>query len=181
MIESATKNLTELGIAEKFELVCADMFDEKFELPEKVDAVICSYVLTTFLTNYDDLKKILKQCSKCLKDDGYLFITDFSWVNQEKSNFETYGMYTKGPNENGDPPKDFEIFKFHIDKAPNDPFEIFHIPNHIMYKAGLDVGFDQCDFKMQYPDPAFADHPAMRKYIDTCDPSDYLMKFTWSN
>ena len=60
MIESATKNLTELGMADKFELVCADMFDDKFELPEKVDAVICSYVLTTFLTNYDDLKKILK-------------------------------------------------------------------------------------------------------------------------
>jgi tRNA G10 N-methylase Trm11 len=60
MIEGATKNLTDLGIYDKFELICADMFDENFELPEKVDAVICSYVLTTFLTNFDDLKKILK-------------------------------------------------------------------------------------------------------------------------
>ena len=59
MIEGATKNLIELGIADKFELVCADMFDDSFEIPEKVDAVICSYVLTTFLTNFDDLKKIL--------------------------------------------------------------------------------------------------------------------------
>jgi hypothetical protein len=60
MIDGATKNLEELGIAQKFELVCADIFDDSFELPEKVDAVICSYVLTTFLTNYDDLKKVLK-------------------------------------------------------------------------------------------------------------------------
>ena len=81
MIDGATKHLTELGIAEKFELFCADMFDDSFELPEKVDGVICSYVLTTFLTNYEDLKKLLKQCRKCVKDDGFLFITDFSWVD----------------------------------------------------------------------------------------------------
>jgi len=108
-----------------------------------------------------------------------LFITDFSWVDQPKADFATFGMHTTAPGENGEPPKDFETFKFFIDKAPNDPFEIFHIPNHIMYKAGLEVGFNKCDFKMQYPNPAFADHPAMRQYLDTCKPSDYLMKFKW--
>lgn len=77
-----------------------------------------------------------------MKDDGYVFITDFSWVDQPKSEFGTYGMHTTAPGANGEPPKDFETFKFFIDKAPNDPFEIFHIPNHIMYKAGLEVGFN---------------------------------------
>jgi len=43
-------------------------------------------------------------------------------------------MHTIAPGEKGEPPKDFETFKFVIDKAPNDPFEIYHIPSHIMYK-----------------------------------------------
>lgn len=146
MIEAATKNLTNLGIAEKFELFCADMFDENFTLPEKVDVVVCSYVLTTFLTNFEDLKKILRACRRCLKDDGYLFITDFSWVDQPKALFSTYGMHTIAPGKNGEPPKDFETFKFVIDRAPNDPFDIFQIPNHLMYKAGLGVGFSEAAF-----------------------------------
>jgi len=81
MIVGAKKNLTNLGIVDKFELICADMFDDSFELPEKVDVVICTHVLTTFLTNFEDLKKRLKACRKCLKDDGYLYITDFSWID----------------------------------------------------------------------------------------------------
>ena len=57
-------------------------------------------------------------------------------------------MHTIAPGEKGEAPKDFETFKFVIDKAPNDPFEIYHIPSNIMYKAGIEVGFNKCDFKM---------------------------------
>lgn len=60
MIETSKKNLTELGIIDKFDLVCADIFDETFELAEKVDGVIISYVLTTFINNYEMLVKIIK-------------------------------------------------------------------------------------------------------------------------
>lgn len=60
MIETARKNLTSLGMIDKFELVCADIFDETFQLPEKVDGVIISYVLSTFINNYDMLVKIIK-------------------------------------------------------------------------------------------------------------------------
>ena len=59
MIEAARKNLTEMGIVDKFELVCSDIFDDKFALPEKVDCVILSYTITTFINNYDMLAKIL--------------------------------------------------------------------------------------------------------------------------
>ena len=57
------------------------MFDPNFKIIEKVDVVVCSYVLCTFITNFEDLKKILTQCRKFVKDDGFVLITDFSWVN----------------------------------------------------------------------------------------------------
>ena len=51
MIENSRKSLTAMGIIDKFELICADIFDESFEVPEKVDAVVISYVLCTFIEN----------------------------------------------------------------------------------------------------------------------------------
>ena len=53
LIEYARKNLTESGIIDKFELVVADIFDQSFQLPEKVDCVVLSYTLTTFINNYE--------------------------------------------------------------------------------------------------------------------------------
>jgi predicted RNA methylase len=51
MIEAARKNLTSMGIMDQFELVCQDIFDDKFQLPEKVDCVVMSYALTTFINS----------------------------------------------------------------------------------------------------------------------------------
>ena len=64
MIEDAQKNLKDLGMADKFELICQDIFDESFNLPEKVDCVVLSYTLTTFISNYEMLVKIIKRCSE---------------------------------------------------------------------------------------------------------------------
>ena len=75
----------------------------------------------------------LKYPSVQVKSDGYLFLTDFSWVKQPCDNF-FFGMYTSFDGE-GKSPKEFEIFKFYIDKAPEDAFEIFHIPNYLMFKV----------------------------------------------
>ena len=101
MIEAARKNLTEMGIIEQFELVCSDIFDDKFQLPEKVDCVVLSYTLSTFLNNYDMLAKILSQCAKQVKPDGYMFVADFSWVGMPKDNFWA-GMYTETDNMGDD-------------------------------------------------------------------------------
>jgi ubiquinone/menaquinone biosynthesis C-methylase UbiE len=60
MIEEARKDLTHRGIIDQFELICKDIFDENFELPEKVDCVICSYAISTFINNYDMLASILR-------------------------------------------------------------------------------------------------------------------------
>ena len=59
MIELARKHLTDQGIVDKFELIVADIFDESFKLPEKVDCVVLSYTITTFINKYEMLAKIL--------------------------------------------------------------------------------------------------------------------------
>lgn len=77
MIEAARKHLTEMKIIDLFELVCFDIFDDEFQLSEKVDCIVLSYTITTFINSYGMLNKILSQCAKVLKDDGYMFIADF--------------------------------------------------------------------------------------------------------
>ena len=59
MIDIARTNLTAMGIIDKFELVCADIFDESFKLPEQVDCIVASYTLTTFINNMEMCKDIL--------------------------------------------------------------------------------------------------------------------------
>jgi len=77
MIETARQNLTDLNLIDKFELVCFDIFDDKFTLPEKVDCVVLSYTMTTFINSYEMLSKLLSQCSKVVKDNGFMLIADF--------------------------------------------------------------------------------------------------------
>lgn len=60
MIEAAQKHLKAMEIADKFELICSDIFDDSFKLPEKVDCVVLSYTITTFINNYEMLVKILE-------------------------------------------------------------------------------------------------------------------------
>lgn len=94
MINEARQILTQKGIINQFELVCADIFDKNFTLPEKVDCVVLSYTMTTFINSYDMLKEILSQCSKVVKDDGYVFVADFEYVPIPQDNWWC-GMYTK--------------------------------------------------------------------------------------
>lgn len=46
-----------------------------------------------------------------------------------------------------------------------------------MFKAGQEAGFNNIQMLAQYPDPEVKDDPVVRRYLDTCNPSDYLMKF----
>ena len=103
-----------------------------------------------------------------------MFITDFSWVVQPKDDW-FFGMYTS--NKSGLPPANFEPFQFHIVTAPDAEFDIFHIPVDVMYKAGLSAGFKSIEFQLQYANPEYKSNPVVRRYLDECDPSDYVMKF----
>jgi len=179
MIETARQNLTDLNLIDKFELVCFDIFDDKFTLPEKVDCVVLSYTMTTFINSYEMLSKLLSQCSKVVKDNGFMLIADFEWVAMPKDNWWA-GMYTKSA-VNGKPPKEFEVFHFMMDLAPETVYEIFHIPSYLMIKAGLEAGFQIVEHKMQYPDPSVKDNPVVKRYVDECTPTDYLIKFKFQD
>ena len=107
-----------------------------------------------------------------------MYIADFSYVDIPKEDF-FFGMYTLlVGNER---PKDFAPFHFVIDKAPNHNFDIFNIESFQMFKAGLEAGFNNVQMVAQYPDPEVKDDPVIRRYLDTCNPSDYLMKFRKEN
>ena len=84
-------------------------------------------------------------------------------------------MYTETEVE-GKPPKPFEPFYFMIDKAPGEPFRTYNIPAQLMFNAGYEAGFNLIECGPQYPDPAVANDPMIRKYIDFCKPSDYILK-----
>ena len=83
-------------------------------------------------------------------------------------------MYTRA--KRGVPPADFEPFEFIIETAPDQPFDIFNIPAHVMFKAANEAGFNALDYKKQYPHPDFKNHPAVRKYIDELNAPDYIMR-----
>jgi SAM-dependent methyltransferase len=174
MIDESKANLKRLGIADQFELICADIFDESFCLPEKVDCVVLSYTLTCFINKRESLVEILRQCSKQIKDDGYILITDFSYPNQPKEDW-FFGMYTA--TQSGLPPRDFEEFQFFISTAGEKaPFNIYHIPVDVMASACVEAGFKTVTPKSQYPNPEFESHPVIRKYIDVVKMPDYLVK-----
>ena len=175
MIEAARKELDKKGILDKFELMVEDIFDENFKLAEKVDCVVMSYTLTTFINSYEMLHTILARCSKHVKPNtGIVFIADFQYVNMPKDNFWA-GMYTQ--QIEGRPPNAFEPFDFRIVTAPDHMFQIFNIPRETMIQAGLQAGFNSLELKPQYPDPEVENDPVVRRYLDTCNPQDYLLKF----
>ena len=106
---------------------------------------------------------------------GYLFIADFSWVKQSAE--DGFGMWTTCRNELTGP-ENFDTFNFFIDNAPEEVFEIFQIPNYLMFRAGYEAGgFTHIEHLPQYPDPSLKNDPIIRRYLDHCQPSDYLMKF----
>ena len=175
MIDAAKKHLTNMNIIDKFDLVCKDIFEDDFDLPEKYDCIILSYTITTFINTQEMLDKLLSQCSKVVKDTGYLFIADFQFVSIPQDNWWA-GMYTK--SRNGDqPPVEFQPFEFYIEHSKDYPFEIFHIPAYRMIKAGLEAGFKIVEHKLQYPDPEVKDDKVIKRYIEECKPNDYLIKF----
>mmetsp|Transcript_17915 Transcript_17915/g.30471 ORF Transcript_17915/g.30471 Transcript_17915/m.30471 type:complete len:154 (+) Transcript_17915:210-671(+) len=139
MIDQTREKLEGHGLGDKFELICADIFDSKFELPEKVDGVIMSYVLTTFIASMDMARSVLSQCKKMVKEGGFVLLADFQYVDIPQDNFWA-GMYTK--RVGAESPKEFEPFHFFIENAPESPFQIIHIPCHLMFRAGHEAGFN---------------------------------------
>ena len=156
MIEEARKDLTELGMIDKFELVCADIFDEKFALQEKVDVVVICYTLCTFINSYDMLAKILEQCCKYTKNDGFMLVTDFCHMEIPQSLFPEIGFWISCNQEK---PDKFDTFRFHIEENDKGAsYEIFNIPSYVMFQAGKQAGFNSIELKGMYANPEHADN-----------------------
>ena len=79
MIENAKTEISKLGLQDKFSFHVADVFDESFQLPEKVDCVVLCYIISAFVTSQEMLTKLLSRCKEYLKEDGYVLITEFSY------------------------------------------------------------------------------------------------------
>ena len=113
MITTARTQLTQKGMIDKFELICADIYDDNLTLPEKVDVVLLVNTVTTFISSYEMLQQLYIQARKLAKEkDGVLFIYDFSYIPIPNENFY-FGMATE-TFEQGKAPKEFEPFKFII-------------------------------------------------------------------
>ena len=76
----------------------------------------------------------------------------------------------------GTDPKPFESFNFYIDKNPEARYEIFNIPADVMFKAAKEAGFNRIEYTLAYPNPEYKDNEIVRKYIDKCKATDYVMK-----
>jgi SAM-dependent methyltransferase len=87
MLTLAEVNLTQGGVMDKFTLFQGDIHEPSFCVPngEKVDCVVLSFSLTTFVSSYEQLETILSNCIRQLNETGYLIISDFAYVNVPKS------------------------------------------------------------------------------------------------
>ena len=83
MIEIAKKQIAQLGLQDQFSFHVADVFDEQFVLPEKVDCVVLCYIVSAFVTSQEMLTKLLARCRDLLKEDGYVLITDFCYFKYD--------------------------------------------------------------------------------------------------
>ena len=118
------------------------------------------------------LDSIIFNCKRMIKPEGFVLIADFTYVDIPNENF-FFGMRTE--QKRGKVPNDFEEFHFIIPQG--DVYDIFNIHPSLMFKSAVKAGFKKIEFKPQYPDPEYMEHPVVRRYLDTCNPCDYLLTF----
>lgn len=171
MIDEADKELSELGIRDKFELVVADIFDPNLQLSEKVDYVICQYALTTFISNQEMLNDIIAACKRLIKDDGVVAVLDFYYSKCGPE--EKVGCYNRPLN--GREPQEFEVFDFLTDVEPDQIYKVFNIPARLMFTAGLAAGFKNVTYQKAYPADEYKNHPHVKRYIYELGGPEYLM------
>ena len=108
-----------------------------------------------------------------IKPNGYLIISDFSYVNIPKRDF-FFGMYTT--TEEKEEPEEFSPFNFLIDEAPDFNFKIYNIPSYRMMQAGKKAGFSRISYISQYPAQTEKENIVIQDYLKL-NPDDYLIKF----
>jgi hypothetical protein len=143
-------------------------------MKEKVDCVVVSYSVCTFINSFEMLTSFLSQLRKFFKEDGFMIISDFSHSNMPCDNF-SIGWYND-TYEEFNPPKAFEPFKFFIATEPDHVYQIFNITAYSMFQAIHKVGYSQIEYIRIYSDPLYINDLAIIKYLKDTPSPDYIFK-----
>lgn len=139
------KDMTQQGIADKFEFIQEDLGNSEYRLPEKVDCVIYSYSLTDFCKSHEELTRVLKNAQNFLKDDGFIMICDCGYLNIPIDGW-MYGFTTttQGPEK----PKPYEHYYFTFATAPTEKNAIINIPAKEVTEAAKSAGYEFIEHKL---------------------------------
>ena len=170
MLDRATTKLEEKGIADKFELVQGDILEDSFEVEEKVDVVVASYVISAFISNSEVLTKFISRCKDMLKPGGYLVILEVCYTSvcamtdDDKIKYGfSYSMIGSAP------PEPFEAYNFTF-FPPNGQFgtaHLFNLPPRSMFEAALSAGFSDIQYKRCYMSPALQRGELLNSFEDS--------------
>ena len=168
--------MTDEGLIDKFELICADIYDHNFDLENKVDCVVLCNTVCTFISNFDMLTSLLSKCKKLIKDGGSIFVSDFSYFDIPKEDNFWAGMATELFQESKEP-SEFETFKFIMSNSPDTFYTIFNIPSETMFRAAKVSGMKEINYCKAEADPNYKDDPVFKRYLSTA--TDYIMVMHW--
>lgn len=164
--------MTDEGLIDKFELICADIYDHNFDLENKVDCVVLCNTLSTFISNFDMLTSLFSKCKKLIKDDGRVLVSDFSYFDIPKENDFWAGMATELFQE-GKEPGEFDTFKFIMSNSPDTFYTIFNIPSETMFRAAKVSGMKEINYCKAEADPNYKDTSVFKRYLPTA--TDYII------
>ncbi len=174
MLDRAQMILEEKGIADKFELVQGDILEDSFEVNEKVDAVVASYVISAFAANSEVLTKFISCCKDKLKPGGYLVILELCYTSVSAATYEDkikYGFYSH--TVGSALPEPFEAFKFTFSSPNGQPgtAHLFNLPPRSMFEAAVSAGFSDIQYKSCYKNPTVQNNELLNSFED----SDYVL------
>ena len=149
--------------------------EDSFEVNEKVDVVVASYVISAFVSNSEVLTKFISRCKDRLKPGGYLVILEVCYTSV--SSTMTYedkiknGFYCS--TIGSALPEPFEAYNFTFFPPNGQPgtAHLFNLPPRSMFEAALSAGFSDIQYKRCYMNPALQRGELLNSFED----SDYVL------
>ena len=132
------------------------------------------------------LTTILRRSLEQIKPEGYVLVSDFSYVDIPADKFVALGRKTAFDGTRDEAifqrtgkiePRPFDTFHYTISFDPDSKYDIFHIPSRVMFEAGIEAGFNAIEYRPAMVHPDFQENAVLRQLIDDHNPPDYLMKF----
>ncbi len=175
MLDRAKIKLEEKGMADKFELIQGDILEDSFEVNEKVDVVVASYVISAFISNSEVLTKFISRCKDRLKPGGYLVILELCYTSVSSTMTDDdkikNGFYCS--TIGSALPEPFEAYNFTFFPPNGQPgtAHLFNLPPRSMFEAAVSAGFSDIQYKRCYMNPALQRGELLNSFED----SDYVL------